>query len=333
MSGADAPSGGKKPFGVIFLTILILTLSGAVSMLTIRGGPKDPWLQGAKSPYGYMTSMALFVIPVLFLIVWLEANKKKFAFYRKAFWLTCAVVLLLATALDVFLGNTFFLWQNPASYVGLYIPGFNFGGGWTWNIPIEELVFYFTGIVFMLLSYIWASTSWVSAYTCSDEVYARVAHDEKRLVLFHPGPVIAGLAVFLLALVYKKLGPYPDPGGFPGYLLFLDMLVVVPSAMFYKTVGRFINLQAFLLVTLLIMMISLLWEGTLGLAYGWWNYQHRQMLGIFIVPWYNLPIEEIVTWTAAGWMNVTILELISIYLHGDRKLLHLTLGVGDPHGR
>lgn len=76
------------------------------------------------------------------------------------------------------------------------------------------------------------------------------------------------------------------------------------------------------------MMISLLWEGTLGLAYGWWNYRPRQMMGIFIEPWYNLPIEEIVTWAASGWMNVTILEVVKIYTHTDRKALHLLSHIG-----
>jgi hypothetical protein len=319
----------RKSNGLILLIILLLTVSGAIAMRSISGGPVQPWTQGAKSPNGYLISNVLFVLPTLALLVWLELNRKKFAPYHKAFWLTAAVILSLAVALDVFLGIAFFAWPNKASYVGLYIPGYQFGAGWTWDvIPIEEVVFYLTGIVFMLLCYIWGSASFVSAYRCDQAEYIRTAQEEKRLALFHPLPLILGVLVFLVVLVYKKFGNHPYHQGFPGYFMFLDLLVVVPSAMFYRTVGRFINFQAFLITTLLILMISLLWEGTLGLAYGWWNYRPEQMMGIFIKPWYGLPIEEIVTWSASAWMNVTVLEVMTVYAHSDRKAKHLLFGVG-----
>lgn len=326
---AESRAESRKPYGLILLVILLLMVSGAIAMSTISGGPVQPWTQGAKSPNGYMISNALFVLPVLALLVWLEFNRKKFAPYHKAFWICAAIILSLAVALDVFLGVTFFAWPNKASYVGLYIPGYQFGVGWTWDvIPVEEVVFYLTGIVFMLLCYIWAATSFVSAYSCNQSEYIRTAEKEERLVLFHPLPLILGILVFFVVLAYKKFGNHPYQEGFPGYFMFLDLLVVVPSAMFYRTVGRFINLQAFLITTLLILMISLLWEGTLGLAYGWWNYRPEQMMGIFIKPWYGLPIEEIVTWSASAWMNVTVLEVVMVYLHSDRKAKHLLLGVG-----
>lgn len=228
---SDPRQAVSQPYGVIFLIIIILVTSGAVAMSTISGGPRDPWHQGATSPDGYMVSMALFVLPVLVLMVWLEANRKKFAAYRKAFWITVAIVLPLATALDVFLGNTFFLWPNPESYIGVYFPGYTFGQGWGVNIPIEELVFYLTGIVFMLLSYIWGSTSWVPAYSRGDAEYLE-STKVRRLMVFSPWPLFVGVAVFLVVLAYKKLGDHPYQEGFPGYFMFLIFLVVVPSTIF-----------------------------------------------------------------------------------------------------
>jgi len=43
-------------------------------------------------------------------------------------------------------------------------------------------------------------------------------------------------------------------------------------------------------------LISIIWEVTLALPRGYWDYQHGAMLGIFIGVWHDLPIEAITVW-------------------------------------
>ena len=39
-------------------------------------------------------------------------------------------------------------------------------------------------------------------------------------------------------------------------------------------------------------------EATLAVPYGWWDYQQKQMMGLFIGAWAGLPIEAVVVWIA-----------------------------------
>ena len=162
----------QRQYGVVALILLTLVLAAAIALIPISGGPQPPWKEGAQTPYGYAWSLALFLVPLGVLVVWLERNRQRFAFRRRAFWTTVGITCPLAVLLDIFLGNTFFVWPNTDAYLGFYFPGYNFGGaGWTLNIPIEEVIFYLAGIIFMLLSYVWASTSWVPAYSFSENEY------------------------------------------------------------------------------------------------------------------------------------------------------------------
>jgi len=39
-------------------------------------------------------------------------------------------------------------------------------------------------------------------------------------------------------------------------------------------------------------------SATLAVPYGWWGYQQKQMMGLFIGAWAGLPIEAVVVWIA-----------------------------------
>ena len=52
----------------------------------------------------------------------------------------------------------------------------------------------------------------------------------------------------------------------------------------------------FLWTVFILLLISLLWEATLGVPYGWWNFQDDAMIGIRITAWSRLPIEEVCVW-------------------------------------
>ena len=54
-----------------------------------------------------------------------------------------------------------------------------------------------------------------------------------------------------------------------------------------------IDWRAFSLTAVIMLLISLLWEATLGVPYGWWGFQDAQMIGIRITAWSGLPVEEV----------------------------------------
>jgi hypothetical protein len=85
--------------------------------------------------------------------------------------------------------------------------------------------------------------------------------------------------------------------------------------MIFRVGFKFINLPAFQFTLFTILIVAMLWEVTLALPYGWWGYRPSQMIGLFIRPWSNLPIEAALLWVAATWSNVATYELARLWYH------------------
>ena len=207
-------------------------------------------------------------------------------------------------ALDLLFGNKFFTFPNPRATLGLNVPAV--GGG----IPIEEFIFYLTGFMLVLLSYLWADEYWVRAYNIPD--YRSQAKDLRRIAEFHAPSVILGVALIVGATIYKKAFS-PSPEGFPWYFTYLAAAAIVPSAGFFRTARPFINWRAFSFTFFLILLISLLWEVTLALPYGWWDYRPAAMMGLPIGAWHGLPVEAVCVWLAVSFTTVIIYEVIKIW--------------------
>ena len=77
------------------------------------------------------------------------------------------------------------------------------------------------------------------------------------------------------------------------------------------------------------MLISLLWEATLALPYGWWNYQHREMMGLFIGAWADLPVEAVFVWIAVSYGTVIFFEAVKIWQASGRSAKEALLGVNE----
>jgi hypothetical protein len=73
------------------------------------------------------------------------------------------------------------------------------------------------------------------------------------------------------------------------------------------------------LTWLFILGISLFWEGSLGIPYGWWGYEPDQMMGIFLKPLCDLPIEAVLVWTLGAWTTIIVYETILTAVHAGRK--------------
>ena len=293
----------RQPFQVVFAIAALLIIA---AILTLRTVVHPVVLQPSSAnptPLGYTWSLLLFIIPIAALAWWF-ACRPDLKFPRAAFWRTLAVLAPLGFVLDVLFGNAFFVFPNKPATLGIDTPARS------GSIPIEEFVFYLTGFMLVLLSYIWCDEYWMAAYNVSD--YDAATKGMSRIVRFHFASVILGVVLIAGAVVYRKVFSGAPPG-FPWYFIYLTCASLIPSGGFFKTAQRLINWRAFSFTFFLLLLISLLWEVTLALPYGWWRYRDEAMIGPKIGAWSDLPIEPICVWMAVTSTTVIVYELIKIW--------------------
>ncbi len=131
--------------------------------------------------------------------------------------------------------------------------------------------------------------------------------------------------LLITAIIYKKVFA-ADPAGFPLYFAFLLAVAFVPAAGLFRSVRPFINWRAFSLTSFFVVLISLLWEVTLALPYGWWAFQPRMMMGLTIGAWSNLPIEEVFLWFVVTFATVVVFETLKIWLASGKSFREAMTG-------
>jgi hypothetical protein len=230
------------------------------------------------------------------------------------------VLLPLGFGLDLLFGNTFFTFPNELAVLGVDVPAL---GG---PIPIEEFAFYASGFMVVLLAYVWADEYWMAAYNVPD--YRQGVKGIPRIVGFHWPSLLVGIAVLAWAVFYKRVLS-SSPEGFPWYATYLIAASVVPSIGFFHTAQPFINWRAFILTCLSILLVSLIWEATLGVPYGWWGYKPGAMMGFSIGAWAGLPLEAVAVWLAVTYTTVICYEVVKIFMAMDRRALSAFFGLGS----
>lgn len=310
----NSPSPRRSAWIVVAM-LSMAALPAAITLDTIRR-PAALMVPAGASPHGYTWSLLLFVVPIVVIALWF-LPREGVKIPKKAFWLTIAILVPLGCGLDFFFAHWFFLFPDPDATLGIEAPAM---GG---PIPIEEYAFYVTGFMAVLLLYIWMDEYWLAAYNIPD--YPGEAKKISRLLQFHPISLALGVALIALAVVYKKFFA-PDPVGFPGYFVFLVAGAVVPAAGFFTAARRFINWRAFSITLFFILLISLLWEVTLAVPYGWWGYRENQMLGVFVGAWFRLPIEAVCVWIAVTYTTTIMFEIVKLWQASGRRVRHAFLG-------
>jgi len=307
-----------KSFYVVFAIAAALIVPAAIALRTVVHPAILQSTSDNPTPLGYTWSLALFIIPIG-VLAWWFACRPDLKFPRKAFWRTIAVLAPLGFALDLLFGNAFFIFANKTATLGCNVPAL--GGA----IPIEEFIFYLTGFMLVLLSYIWCDEYWMAAYNVPD--YKEAARDITRIVRFHPASVVLGVVLIAAAIVYRKFVSNTSEG-FPWYFIYLICASLVPSAGFFYTAQRFINWRAFSFTFFLLLLISLLWEVTLALPYGWWEYRSNILVGLHIGAWSGLPIEAVCVWLAVSFTTVITYEVIKIWKALGTRALEAFFGIG-----
>jgi hypothetical protein len=71
----------------------------------------------------------------------------------------------------------------------------------------------------------------------------------------------------------------------------------------------------------------LLWEVTLALPYGWWEYRDNILIGLQIGAWSGLPIEAVCVWLAVTFTTVITYEVIKIWKALGTRALEAFFGI------
>jgi hypothetical protein len=312
-----ADSAGPRLSAWIVLAMLgMVAVPVGITLHTVRVPAIARISSTNPTPYGYSCSLLLFVVPIVVIAGWFLPSENV-RISRRAFWRTIAILVPFGFGLDFFFADRFFVFPNAGATLGIGAPAV---GG---SVPAEEYVFYFAGFLAVLLIYVWTSDYWLVAYKVTD--YPGAARQVRRLVKFHPTSLLVGAGLIGAAILYKKLrSPFPD--GFPGYFTVLVIGGVVPSVSFFPVARRFINWRAFSLTIFMVLLISMLWEATLAVPYGWWGYQQREMMGLSIGAWTGLPIEAVVVWIAVTYGSTIVYEIVKVWQASGRPIRPAFLG-------
>lgn len=314
---AQSP-GTLSPVSAFRLALAILGMIAVPAALTLHRVRVSPAIDAAvanPSPYGYTVSLLLFLVPIATIGLWL-VPKEGVTISKKSFLWTIGILFPIGAALDFFFARKFFTYTDPGATLRITAPAL--GGG----VPVEEYVFYLSGFVAILLVYIWLDEYWLAAYSIPVDSGERT--NFARLLRFHPASLIWAIALIAAAILYRMTW-VPEPG-FPGYFVFLVICALGPSAALLPSALPVINWRALSMTAVVMLLISLLWEATLGVPYGWWGFQDGQMIGIHITAWSGLPIEEIFVWIGVTYATAIVYEIVRRWKSSGKRARHAFLG-------
>jgi hypothetical protein len=306
---------------VVVGMLAMIVIPAAITLQTVHSPATLVPTSQNPTPHGYTWSLLLFIIPIVVIAGWFLPSEG-LNIPRRAFGLTLAILVPLGCLLDFVFAQWFFCYPNLGATLGVPAPALGR------PVPVEEYVFYLTGFLAVLLLYVWLGEFWLAAYNVLD--YAGEAQKMRRLLRFHPTSLILAVVLIGAAWFYKKHLALPeDQAGFPGYFTLLVSGGLLPAVSFFPVARRFINWRALSLTLFFMLLISLLWEATLALPYGWWGFQHRQMIGLFIGAWSGLPIEEVGVWIAVTYAAVIVFEVVKVGLASERSVRDALLGAKE----
>jgi lycopene cyclase domain-containing protein len=311
MAGSSSKT---SDFSVVLAMLGMVAAPAALALSRVRPAtvPNCP----SEAPLGYTVSLLFFIFPIGVLLIWLLPHER-LKLPRKAFGMTVGILVPAGFLLEYFCATTFFRFPNPEATLQVHAPAL---GG---TVPLEEYAFYLSGFTAILIIYLWLGEYWFEAYNVPD--YPAEAQKLDRLLRFHPGATGLGVALLAMGILYKKFFA-ADRSGFPGYFTVLVLLGFVPAAGFFQAAKPLINWRALGLTLFFVLFISLLWETTLAIPYGYWNYQDRQMVGILIRAWGGLPIEAVFVWIAVTFATAIVFEIVKLWQASGKRLRHAFLG-------
>jgi hypothetical protein len=309
------------PWASLKVVLAILGMILVPAGLTLHTAKVSPVIPSASNSfaglthYGYTISLLLFILPILVIGLWI-LPKDRVRLSKRSFLWTIGLMFPMGAVLDFLFAHRFFTFPNAGATLQIKAPAL--GGG----VPAEEYVFYLTGFMAILLIYIWLDEYWLAAYNVS--VDSAIRMNFERLLRFHGPSLIFAAVLIVAAILYRRL--FVSAEGFPGYFAFLILVAGTPSMALLPAALPVVNWRALSLTSFVILLISLLWEATLALPYGWWGFQDASMIGIYVTAWSRLPIEEVFVWLAVTYATVMVYEIVRRWKASGKSARHAFLG-------
>jgi hypothetical protein len=333
MSSPSGPGSPRSAFLTLGLVVAMVAVPTALTLARVRVPSVTNISSPNPSPLGYTTSLLLFLIPIAVILIWL-VPRDDVKISRRSFLISLAILVPAGCALDFFFAHLFFRFPNPQATLQIPAPALGDTGSGTiflgspghvivGSVPVEEYIFYLTGFITILLLYIWLDEYWLAAYSVPVTAHARITFD--RLLRIHPWSLVIGIVLIAAAILYRHI-VVPQLPGFPGYFTFLVAIALGPSTILFPSALPVINWRALSLALFLIVLISLLWEVTLAIPYGWWGFQPGQMIGVFITAWDFLPLEEVCVWIAVTYQTVIVYEVVRRWQSSGKTARQAFLG-------
>jgi hypothetical protein len=315
MAGSSNATSPRTSFRLVMAMLGMIALPAALTLHTVRAPGPFSASPSNPSPYGYTVSLLMFIVPILVIGFWL-LPREGVRISKRAFVGTIAILFPMGAALDFFFARSFFKFPNPGATLGIAAPAL--GGG----VPIEEYVFYFTGFTAVLLIYVWLDEYWLAACGVPANAVERANFD--RLLRFHPQSLVWAVALVGAAILYRWT--FVKEPGFPGYFIFLVIGALGPSAALLPSAMPVINWRALSLTMFIILLTSLLWEATLAVPYGWWDFQDAAMVGVRITAWSRLPLEEVCVWIGVTYATVIVYEIVRRWQASGKRIRRALMG-------
>jgi hypothetical protein len=247
----------------------------------------------------YFTSLCLWVVPIVYLWPLFRHITRGLESRRRALRRTVASIVGLGIVLDFVLGHLILRFDGcvqtaPRIYV-YCLPAI------AAKVPIEEVLFYATGPIAMVLVYACADELWLQRYNPKDDLTGA------RLVQFSPQLATTGLVAAFIGVA-----AWIVTGRFPAYYAFLVVGALLPAIFLYRCIGTLVNWPAFALTSLYVILTSLVWEVTFAIPRGWWAYNGAGIVGPTISAWsrdsHVLPVEAVFVWLCAPFSAILSYE-------------------------
>jgi hypothetical protein len=293
--------------------------------------------------YGYTYSLILLFLPFLALTWWYCLERKvdhdgSLRALIRAVFRGALLTAFIFVLFDALFASFLFDFPDANAVLGVHFWGYQWADSgdcstlwqiyrfptcYPRTIPIEEILFYLGGVAVLRGMYIWASEDFLKLYTLDKDTYVRRAKNVTRLLSVSWGLLILMIAILAVAFYVKRLN---HGSGYPIYLLLQVVIISPPLVLLYKHVRPFINTRALLLVIVLQILISVIWEATAAIPYGWWAYKKHGVIGENVPPWSELPIEACLFWIGVGWSATFIHEATKIKVRSNRSWRSILLG-------
>lgn len=248
------------------------------------------------SKYGYTISNLFWIAPLCYFLM----NSPRRTGWKTLIWLPFTGFLL-----DIFFASRFFVFENKESVLGMNVGGYNFAtNGFDDPIPIEEFVFYFFGFAYTLFSYLF----FCDLIPFSPMVIPKILRFESRNSKLISICLLLILSCLIKYAMYAHVRQEEPETWIPEYFWFIVLFGFRPVIYRSNELKKRIHMGAFLLTLFSVLVISIVWEVTLAIPQRWWGYRKDPMMGIFISPWGDLPLESVIVWICVTFTTVFVYE-------------------------